>query len=1245
MKRGPPNDFNIFHHGGRLFQQYCVDMYAKINQYSVNFKKNNQKLLQAEKYNIIQKALAENDTENLGHRYILPASHVGSPRWYSQKFQDAMAIVRHFRKPDLFITFTCNPYWKEIQDALLPGQSAYDRPDITSRIFRIKLNELIHDVTVKGVLGKAIAHVYTIEFQKRGLPHCHLLVIFAHDYKLYNNKGDFDRVVSAEIPDPIEQKELHDLVMKHMIHTPCDGTHPDKQQCIQNGCCKRNYPKEFQPLTVSNEDGYPLYMRKSPQQGGYTGIKHVKKFGHILKTLKIDNRWVVPYNAYLLWKYKAHINVEICCSIMAVKYLYKYLYKGPDRATIEFKIHKYNEIKQYIDSLYVSPSEACWKIFGFQLHDRAPTVIALPVHLPAEQYIYFENKATEQELQEKISKKDKTMLTEWMTNNERELLNPLSESQLQTDEKGNYYPAGPEIMYDEYPKYYRWFEGIKCWKKRVNIRQEDIIIGRIHMTSPGEGERHFLRRLLLRVCGATCWADIRTYKDKIHPDFRAACAARGLLHNDKEWHETLKEAAEYQTGYALRSLFALIVRKCEVSNCKELWGKNCDKLSDDILYNIRKLTGKKNLQLSDYEIHQHALIDIEKNLKQFEKSLEFYGLPSITISRSLYQQTFHEKIYDSETCKKQVADATFNHEQKTFYKAVTSAIYSEQVLAEDKIFFLDALGGTGKTWLMGIILAFVRGHPNHIALAVAFSGIAALLLEGGSTINSKFDIPIKIYADTITKIKRKNSSKAEIIKQAKIIVIDEAPMASKQILECLDRSVRYICDIKKPFAGKTVILTGDFRQILPVIKGASRSQIISSTLNKSYIWNYAQKNLYHLSLNERVKRNCEDQHDEKSLQHFADTLQSIGDGTYPICKELGEDMIKLPNSWISKSKTIEEFIDEIFPNLTDNYLDHYWFAERAILTPTNLQVHKINNIALQKLPGKIMTFISDDRNIDLTSSSLLYPEELLNKIDTPELPPHKLILKKNAIIMTLRNLDKKAGVCNGTRLKIIDFRKHVIYALILTGPGKGNTYLIPRIKLKSTSESPIYFSRLQFPVKLAIAMTINKAQGQTLQKMGLYLNEPVFSHGQLYVACGRVGSSEKLSILVVNGRQQGKFKNFEGTYTRNVVWEEVFSNLNHTKSNLNLDDYSNNQHLENKMNDTDLIDNSTRTYFCDCGASLIHVQNNKRSPNIYKHYYCDVCDRKIKKSEMVYHCSKYTIHNKDYCTKCIANYDKMEMDC
>ncbi len=211
---------------------------------------------------------------------------------------------------------------------------------------------------------------------------------------MHNNEGDFDRVVCAEIPDPETQPELHQLVMKHMIHTPCDGTHPESQPCIKNGCCSRGYPQEFQNYTRSNEHGYPLYRRRSPEKGGFTGIKKIKYFGKEVGRIEIDNSWVVSYNKYLLWKYKAHINVEICCSILAVKYLYKYLYKGPDRATVEIRMHKYNEVKRYIDSLYISPEEAVWKILAFPMHDRTPTVQILEVHLPTEQYVYWKTQAS-----------------------------------------------------------------------------------------------------------------------------------------------------------------------------------------------------------------------------------------------------------------------------------------------------------------------------------------------------------------------------------------------------------------------------------------------------------------------------------------------------------------------------------------------------------------------------------------------------------------------------------------------------------------------------------------------------------------------------------------------------------------------------------------------------------------------------------------------------------------------------------
>lgn len=108
------------------------------------------------------------------------------------------------------------------------------------------------------------------------------------------------------------------------------------------------------------------------------------------------NRWVVPYNPYLCSKYSAHINVEICSSVTAVKYLYKYVYKGHDRVMASIQSDEHNEIQHYVDARYVSASEACWRIFHYDLHDRSPAVQRLAVHLPGQHAVlYKEGKAEE----------------------------------------------------------------------------------------------------------------------------------------------------------------------------------------------------------------------------------------------------------------------------------------------------------------------------------------------------------------------------------------------------------------------------------------------------------------------------------------------------------------------------------------------------------------------------------------------------------------------------------------------------------------------------------------------------------------------------------------------------------------------------------------------------------------------------------------------------------------------------------
>ncbi|QHN83755.1 uncharacterized protein [Arachis hypogaea] len=250
---------------------------------------------------------------------------------------------------------TCNPSWTEITSELNPVQTPQDRPDLTTRIFRAKFEQLKEDVITKGILGKVKSYIYVTEFQKRGLPHVHMLLILENNDQLIDPEH-YDSLVRAEIPSKEVEPYLHDAVLKHMIHGPC-GTLDQSSPCMKNGQCKRNYPKEFAAETRRGDDSYPQYRRRfdTPVQ--------------INQNVTVDNRWVVPYNPWLLLKYDCHINVEICSSIKSIKYLYKYCYNGPDRVAME--VHNgsnVDEVQQFVDARWIAAPEACWRIFKFNLY-------------------------------------------------------------------------------------------------------------------------------------------------------------------------------------------------------------------------------------------------------------------------------------------------------------------------------------------------------------------------------------------------------------------------------------------------------------------------------------------------------------------------------------------------------------------------------------------------------------------------------------------------------------------------------------------------------------------------------------------------------------------------------------------------------------------------------------------------------------------------------------------------------------
>ena len=265
-------------------------------------------------------------------------------------------------------------------------------------------------------------------------------------------------------------------------------------------------------------------------------------------------------------KYDCHLNVEVCNSVAAVKYIYKYVYKGHDRVMVEFRDiantgtnEQHDEISNYLDARYVSASESCWRIFHFKLHGESPNIVRLQVHLPDQEMVVFD---AGQNLDEVIEKRPKTNLTGWM-------------------EYNTTHDHASHILYHDFPKKFVWNQKERKWTCRKSMFS---VIGRMYFVRPREGERYFLRLLLCHVPGVISYDDLRTVEGTVHSTFHVACLAHGFLEDDTEWEATLREASTVQSGKQLRQLFVDILLFCSPSNPHQLWNIFKDNMSEEFDY-------------------------------------------------------------------------------------------------------------------------------------------------------------------------------------------------------------------------------------------------------------------------------------------------------------------------------------------------------------------------------------------------------------------------------------------------------------------------------------------------------------------------------------------------------------------------------------------------------------------------------------------------------------------------------------
>ncbi|KAK8929000.1 hypothetical protein KSP39_PZI017797 [Platanthera zijinensis] len=263
-----------------------------------------------------------------------------------------------------------------------------------------------------------------------------------------------------------------------MIHGPC-GPFNHNAPCMKINGCKKGYPKQFSETTIQGSDSYPVYRRRNDNR--YIALDREGE-------RMIDNRWVVPYNPWLLLKYNCHINVEICSSIKSIKYLYKYVYKGPDCVAFEVRLgQNYDEVSKYVNGRWICALEAMCKILKFGLYQIFPNVVRLQVHLPNRHQVQFHScQSISNVLGDE--RNNRIMLTEFFRVYNEGI------------EQTNY-------LYVDFAKHYIWLIPSRKWTPRLLNRR---VIGRLYAVAPSEGERFYLRLLLNHIPGPKSFNDILT---------------------------------------------------------------------------------------------------------------------------------------------------------------------------------------------------------------------------------------------------------------------------------------------------------------------------------------------------------------------------------------------------------------------------------------------------------------------------------------------------------------------------------------------------------------------------------------------------------------------------------------------------------------------------------------------------------------------------------------------------------------
>jgi hypothetical protein len=701
-----------------------------------------------------------------------------------------------------------------------------------------------------------------------------------------------------------------------------------------------------------------------------------------------------------------------------------------------------DEIQSFLSGRLLSCSEATFRILGLKLHQEWPAVERLDLHLPHENIVVFNPLDDPNDIQEQLPRAT-TKLLQWFALNQRD-------------------PSARQWRYIDISEHYVWKQADRMWQKRVQSR---IKIARLPSVNGWNVELQALRMILSAARGAQSFVDLMTFNGHTYSTFRDAAKAAGMLEDDGEAISIFFEMSRVgMSVHMLREQFCSVLVHCAPTNPVELFNM----FSCDLMYGeVTEASCRETL----CELDRIMRVSYGKSLRDpefnfiIENDADDDGvlLPLLSIEPNF-------ALVD------QLAPL-LSAEQRD---AVTMVVESVLHQVGFNVFGAFCSAGTGKTLFANYLASLLRTQGRTV-VCVAASALAASLLEGGHTAHHALHIPIPANDGTYCSF---TLAERSIIMNADLLIWDEASMIGTSVADTVDRTLQDVMNNTRPFGGKTVMFTGDFKQLLPVVRGGKGD---NHTIQRCAWWPLLRR--IEFNQNWRACQNIE----------FAVMLEAVGTGQL--------DCVPVPQDCVASE--MGDFVQRVFG---DDLIRSD--ANAMVLTLTLDDADVVNDHCIRSMGGSDREAHASDTFLNCRQPDM-YPREIVSAMRMSGAPPSVLKLKVGARYMIIKNMMKT--VFNGVRCQVVAFAgSKCIFVKVLSGPGSGTTTLLPAcVFMIHPDQSGLPFSirRRQLPLIVAYAVTVHKAQGQTLTKVGLYITTNIFTHGQLYTALSRTRGWTNIVVL------------------------------------------------------------------------------------------------------------------------------------